>query len=117
MDADEQEIITYLKVWKGQFISGREIARKASGKRRFQDEPAWAVAPLARLIEKKTIEADASAHYRLISESKKHKTKRWISPHIQKILDKTGKDFSEGVEIDKPENLPPSTPEQGKPGA
>lgn len=110
MDADEHDILTYLKVWSGQYVSAREIARKAASKRRFENEPDWAVPVLGRLVEKRLIESDSMAHYRLIPEAKKHKPKRWISPQMQKILEKTGKDFSEGVEITEP--TPP--PEDGK---
>lgn len=109
MDADEKDIITYLKVWAGQYISAREIARKAASKKRYHSEPDWAVPVLGRLLEKGLVEADAMAHYRLAPESKKEKTKRWLSPEIQKILEKTGKDFSEGVEIAPSENPPPDS--------
>ena len=103
MDADENDILTYLKAWSGQFISAREIARKAASKRRYEKEPDWAVPVLGRLLEKGLVEADSMAHYRLLPQSKKEKQKRWISPQMQKILEKTGKDFSEGVEIDTPD--------------
>ncbi|MFO1488063.1 MAG: hypothetical protein U1F65_06265 [Verrucomicrobiota bacterium] len=103
MDADENDIITYLKTWSGQYVSAREIARKAASKKRFQNEPDWAVPVLSRLVEKGIVEADSMAHYRLVPERKSKKHRRWISPEIQKILEKTGKDFSEGVEIDQPE--------------
>src|SRR5882724_10387736 len=46
MDADEQDICNYLKQWHKQFISGREICRRAGGKRRFRDDPYWANQPL-----------------------------------------------------------------------
>lgn len=107
MDADEKDILLYLKNWPGQFVSGREIARKAASKRRFEAEPNWAVPALGRLMEKEMIESDSMAHYRLIPEvdkTKKKKKKRWIAPHLQKILAKTGKDYGEGVEID-PEHI------------
>ncbi len=107
MDADEKDIITYLKVWSGQYVSAREIARKAASKKRFEKEPNWAVPVLGRLLEKGLVESDSRAHYRLLLGSKKEKPKRWISPHLQKILDKTGKDFSEGGEIDEPPKTAP----------
>jgi hypothetical protein len=111
MDADEREIVTYLKTCPGQYISGREIARRASSKKRFHKEPGWAVPVLGRMVKKGLIESDSSAHFRLLPEGKKHKPKRWLSPEIQQLLEKTGKDFSVGVEIDEPED-----PEENKPG-
>jgi len=113
MDADEKDILTYLKVWAGQFISAREIARKAASKKRYQNEPDWAVPVLGRLLEKGLVEADSMAHYRLMPDSKKEKPKRWISPEIKKILEKTGKDFTEGVEIESPENPPAGSDKPG----
>jgi hypothetical protein len=104
MDADERDIVTYLKTWSGQYISGREIARRAASKKRFEKEPDWAVSVLGRLVEKGIIESDARAHYRLLPEAKKHKPKRWLSPEIKKILEQTGREFSEGAEISEPEN-------------
>ena len=113
MDADENDIITYLKVWTGQYVSAREIARKAASKRRYENEPDWAVSVLGRLAEKGLVESDSMAHYRLVPDAKKEKPRRWISPQMQKILDKTGKDFSEGVEIAEPPKTEPSTPPPG----
>ena len=111
MDADERDIVTYLKTWSGQYISGREIARRAASKKRFQKEPGWAVPVLGRMLKKGLIESDSMAHFRLLPEGKKPKPKRWISPHIQELLEKTGKDFSVGVEIGEPEK-----PDENKPG-
>jgi hypothetical protein len=112
MDADERDIVTYLKTWSGQYVSAREIARRAASKKRFQQEPNWAVPVLGRLVEKGIIESDSMAHYRLLAESKKHKPKRWLSPEIKKILEQTGKEFSEGAEISEPED-----PDENKRGA
>jgi hypothetical protein len=101
MDADELDVVTYLKSWGSQFVSGREIARRAAGKRRFQQDPNWAVPILSRLLDLKIIESDSMAHYRLAPESKTtHRRKRWLSPEIKKILEKTGKDFDSSVEIE-----------------
>jgi len=86
MDADEREICLYLKGWPGQFVSLAEISRRAGGKRRGRQEPSWALPVLGRLMEKGIIEADSTGHYRLIKRSKKETKKRWVSPHIQKIL-------------------------------
>ena len=38
METEEREICIYLKSWNGQFVSGREIARRAAGKRRFRED-------------------------------------------------------------------------------
>jgi hypothetical protein len=105
-------------VWAGQFISAREIARKAASKKRYENEPDWAVPVLGRLVEKGILEADSMAHYRLVPDSRREKPRRWISPEIRKILERTGKDFSEGAQIDPPETpTPPPASVKDKPGS
>ena len=99
MDSDERDICDFLKSWSGQFISGREIARRAGGKWRFRENKFWAVPVLARMVEKGLVQADASGHYRLIAEKKKGGPKKWVSPQIQNILEKSGKDFSDALDI------------------
>lgn len=95
MEPEEKEICTYLKSMPGQFISGREIARRAGGKSRFRDGPDWAGPFLAQLVEKRIIESDSTGHYRLIvKEDQKNKKNKWVSPQMQRILEKSGKDFT-----------------------
>jgi hypothetical protein len=98
MDADEREICIYLKSWGKVFVSGREIARRASGKRRFRDDPNWATPILERLVERGLVETDAGGHYRLIPKDP-DKEKKWVSPQIKRILEQSGKTFDLG-EID-----------------
>jgi hypothetical protein len=105
MDTDEREICSYLKSWPGQWVSGREIGRRAGGKHRFREDQNWAVQPLARLLEKSVIESDSTGHFRLKPPEKTERAKRWISPEIKKLLEKTGKDFEKGVQLDAPEDF------------
>ena len=108
MDADEIDICNYLKSWPKQFISGREISRRAGGKRRFQDDPYWATRIFPRMVEKGILEADASGgHYRLPLEQKDERPKKWVSPQIKKILEASGKDFDGVFEADEPEGEGP----------
>ena len=106
MNADEREICLYLKGWPGQFVSMAEIARRAGGKRRFRDDPNWAVPTLSRLLEKGILESDATGHYRLKPRSKKEQRKRWVSPQIQRILEKSGKKFDQTFEIEVDDEFP-----------
>jgi len=102
MDADEREICSYLKSWPGQFVSLTQIARRASGKRRFQKEPAWPVKPLQRLVDQGQVETDATGHYRLKQSSRKEKKgQRWISPQMQQILARSGKKFDETQDLEQ----------------
>jgi len=96
MDADEREIYYYLKSWKAEYISAREICRRAGGKRRFHHDPDWAKPVLSRMIEKGIVESDAAGHYRLKPmDQKLRKGSRWVSPQIARILRESGKDFKE----------------------
>jgi hypothetical protein len=99
MDADEKEICNYLKTFRGQFVSAREIARRAGGKWRFRDDPNWAAQILLRLSEKGILESDSAGYYRLRPTDRK-KDKKWVSPQIKAILEKSGKDFGEILEAD-----------------
>jgi hypothetical protein len=100
MDSDERQVTDYLKSWPRHYVSAREIARRAAGKRRFRDEPQWAFPVISRLLEQELIETDGLGHYRIrqqLVESRKRR--RWISPHLRRILERSGRDFSEVLEI------------------
>jgi hypothetical protein len=102
------EIFRYLESCRGNYVSAQEISRRASSRKRYQEEPKWAAAALHRLMDSGIVETNSSGHYRLRSEHLEEKpkptppkeaipnTKRWISPHIQKILQDSGKKFDEG---------------------
>src|SRR5438034_9382380 len=102
MDADEQEICNYLKQWPKQFVSRREICRRAAGKHRFREDPYWATQPLLRLVEKAILETDAAGHFRLLRKEKKQ-AKKWISPQLKKILEQSGQTF-EALEPEQSED-------------
>jgi hypothetical protein len=90
MDADEREITNYLATWGSTFVNGKEIARRASTKRRFHEDPDWAKPVLLRLAEKGILESDTSGRYRLKAESKHDRVKRWVAPDIKEILNEGG---------------------------
>lgn len=92
LDADEQEIFDYLKSWTDQFVSSKEIARRAGGKKRFKDNPYWASKPLMRMVEKGVLEGDSSGRYRLKPEKDAKAPRRWLSPQMRRILEESGKD-------------------------
>lgn len=96
MDAEEREIYYYLKGWRHEFISSREICRRAGGKKRFHREPEWAKPVLTRMVERQILEVDPAGHYRIkpIDEKQIGKKKHWVSPQIARILQSSGKDFT-----------------------
>jgi hypothetical protein len=99
MDTDERDICDYLKSLLGQFASAREISRRAGGKHRFRDEPEWASPVLDRLVEKGIVETDSTHHYRLPRKDD-GPPKKWVSPQIKAILEKSSKDFSKLYDVD-----------------
>ena len=90
MDADEREIYQFLKSRGLEFVHTREICRRASGKRRFHEDPEWAKPVLLRMAERGILETNATGHFRLGPIPKKNKGKRWVSPDIAKILKDSG---------------------------
>ncbi|HWX20430.1 MAG TPA: hypothetical protein VN578_11070 [Candidatus Binatia bacterium] len=77
-----------------------EICRRAAGKKRFHEDPNWAVQVLGRLVEKGVVESDSTGHYRLLRPEKKKEQKRWVSPQIRKILESSGKKFDESIDVE-----------------
>ncbi len=73
MDADEAEVCEFLKSWPDQFVSAREICRRAGSKWRYREDERWALPVLQRLVEKHLVEADAAGHYRLLVPKKTEK--------------------------------------------
>ncbi len=102
MDADEQEIYYYLRAWKGDFISMREICRRAGGKTKFHEDPEWAKPVVLRMVEKDILESDPAGHFRVKPvDSKDGRKKRWVSPQIARILRESGKDFGDLIISDE----------------
>jgi hypothetical protein len=99
MDADEREIYYFLKSWSHEFISAKEICRRAGGKRRGRFEPEWAKPALVRMVDRGILETDPGGHYRL-KPPPRHKDKggrRWASPQVARILRHSGRDFSDAI--------------------
>ena len=90
MDAEEREIYYFLKSWRHQFISAREVCRRAGGKKKFHSSPEWAKPLLTRMVERGILETDNSGHYRIRPPKEKPGMKRWVSPQIASILRNSG---------------------------
>ena len=108
MDAEETEICDFLKSFPGQYVSQREICRRAGGKWRFREDPKWAFPILLRMVERRYLESDASGHFRLLTEDK-DKKKRWLSPELKELLERgaAGADGGEIREIEDPDDPNP----------
>lgn len=103
MDADQAAICQFLNTWPGQFVSRREICRRAGGKWRYREDEYWAIPVLQRMLEIGLIEADDTGHFRLVKRAPtdlSNKKKVWISPAIRTILKQSGRDFGV-IDLDK----------------
>jgi hypothetical protein len=105
MNADEKEVCNYLKACAGQYMSVREIARRAGGKWRYREDPNWAIPILLHLVEKGYLESDAAGYYRLKPSDKKKKPQKWVSPQIKAILERSGKDFGDILHVEEQDDF------------
>ena len=98
MDGDEREIFQFLKSRGEDYVNAVEIARRASGKKKFHDDPDWAKPVLVRMTERGILQCDVMGRYR-VKPLKKGKEKRWVSPDIAKILQESGVEVEGANEI------------------
>lgn len=90
MDADERDIFQFLKTWGEQFTNAREIARRATIKKRFYEDPEWAKPVLKRMEERGIVESDILGRFRIKPVPRKKHGQQWVSPDIAKILKESG---------------------------
>jgi len=90
MDADERDIFQFLKTWGADYTAGREIARRASSKKRYYEDPEWAKAVLKRMEERGILESDLQGRYRIKPLVRKKVARKWVAPDIAKILRESG---------------------------
>ncbi len=100
MSTDEKAIMDYLKSWPTSYVSGREIARKVGGKKRYEEDRGWAIPSLLQLVRLGLIEPDQYGGFRLRKVDKKRRPTTHVSPQVMAILQKSGKKF-EGISIDE----------------
>jgi len=62
---EEQMILEFLDAYPDAFLSAGEIARKAAGRRHFEEDPRWAYRPLSNLVARGLLETDEGGHFRL----------------------------------------------------
>jgi len=108
MDSDEREIFEYLKTWGEEFVSAKEICRRAGGKRRYNEDNNWARPILHRMKERNLLEGDELGRYRVKPPATKSHRGRWVSPDIEKILKESGVQ----VDIERAEAAPDDPYEQ-----
>jgi hypothetical protein len=101
MTSEERDIYHYLMTAPKAYFSSKEIARRAAGKKTFQESPQWAKPFLPRMVEKGVLEMDGAGHFRIKSKMETElKDRKWVAPHIARILKQSGKEFGAGTTID-----------------
>lgn len=88
-------VMQYLSNFPGEFISEREIARRADGKERFLKDPHWAHNAFSELIELGLLETDGGGRYRQKTKDAKavkHGAK-FLDPKLRAILEKSNHGF------------------------
>jgi hypothetical protein len=121
---EEKAILDYLKTWPNSFVSMKEVARKSLGRKRYEEDPGWALPILAQMVRMGTVETDHLGYYRLVMEKKKDQKQKHVSPQILRILKSSGKSF-EAIVIDDDDDgpiptygqpAPPGSPKTGRSG-
>ena len=87
MDADEREIFDFLSCYGEEWISAKEICRKAGGKRRFNEDNNWAVPTLRNMKDRHVIEGDEMGRYRVPPAKEEE---HGISAEAEKLLRESG---------------------------
>ena len=128
MNDEERAILDYLKTQPHSYVSGREIAKRVGGKRRYEEDRGWAVPILAAMVQAGILEKDQMGHFRITPEDvkKKKKMRAYVSPHIMKILKSSGRNF-DSIDLgdgeaadatpttDKPKETDAPRPDSSKP--
>ena len=96
MDTDERDIFQFLKTWGADFTNAKEVARRATSKKRFYEDPDWAKPILMRMAERGILESDIQGRYRIKPVPKKKHVKKWVAPDIAKILQESGLEVEGG---------------------
>ena len=65
MTYEELAIMNFLKGSPESYVARREIARKALKRTVFEENPHWADAPLASLVDQGLVEQNESGHYKM----------------------------------------------------
>jgi len=98
MDADEREVYNYLESYHGQYVSVKEICRRASTKKRFAKEPDWAREVLNRMKDQGLVESNMGGRYRLKDEH--GEKEEHMSEDTAKIIEEGGQQGQTGITLD-----------------
>lgn len=96
LGADKECVLHFLNLWPDNYVSGAEIARRASGKSLYIEDPRWAKLALAQLIELNLVEFESSGKYRVKGPASVECVgqRRFIAPHWRAVLEQSGRPLS-----------------------
>lgn len=60
---DEMDVLNFVRSFRNQYVSGREICRRAGGRRKFENDPRWAMPIIIGLVVRGFLVADAHGHF------------------------------------------------------
>ena len=64
MTAEESDVLNFLKGSPETWFNRREIAKKAGGRQRFEEDNFWCARVLQSLLEQELIEQNDTGHYK-----------------------------------------------------
>jgi hypothetical protein len=67
--AEERMVMDYLGSYRGEFVSAREVCRRAGGKQKWEEDERWAMPVLLSLVSMNLVESDNAGRYRLPEKS------------------------------------------------
>jgi hypothetical protein len=107
--SEERDIVHFLRSAPRAYFTVREIAKRAGGKKTFAETPDWPKPHLPGLVQRGVLEMDEGGRFRIKNqvEDIEANGRKWVSPHIAKLLKKGNKDFSDAatIEISEEEGL------------
>jgi len=87
LGAEENAILQYLRSFPGHLVAESEIARRADGIKRYQEDSRWTRSALRQLIEAELVEC-VEGRFRLrASKPVLNSRVRFLSPEMRQILE------------------------------
>jgi len=74
MGTDEMCIYEFLQASPNDYVTEREISRRAAGKKRYRENEDWARGVLFRMVKDQILETDGCGQYRLRLRAKVNST-------------------------------------------
>jgi len=100
MGTEETVILKYLKTFPHQYVSGKQIARKAWDRKKFDKNPHWALPILTRMVREKLLITDNMGGFRITpEETEDHGAKKHLPKKVEETIKKV-REEAHGAELD-----------------